>query len=36
MEIRIKLDLYVLIEYSIAILCEKEMLARVYPKVVKC
>ena len=35
MKIGIKLDLYVLKEYFIATLCEKKMLAWLYPKVVK-
>ena len=35
MKIRIKLNLYVLKEYFIATLCEKEKSARFYPKVEK-
>ena len=35
MKIRIQLDLYVLKEYFIATVSEKNMLARAYPKVMK-
>ena len=35
MKIGIKLDLYVMKEHFIATLCEKQMLVRIYPKVVK-
>ena len=35
MKIRVKLDLYVLKEYLIATLCEKRMLVKVYPEIVR-